>query len=88
MLLAEIARTSADVTATSARLRKVSRLAECLERASAVVLESTSVRGRIEAMGGEVPPQGSAAFAAMIAREAAKWARIVERTGTRAPQPS
>jgi DNA ligase-1 len=34
MLLAEIARTSAEVAATSSRLQKTSRLAECLGRAS------------------------------------------------------
>ena len=33
MLLAEIARTSTDVAATSSRLRKIARLAECLQQA-------------------------------------------------------
>ncbi len=53
MLLEEIARTSADVAATSARLGKVSRLADCLERA-----EPGEVRVAVAYLSG-VLPQGS-----------------------------
>ncbi len=50
MLLAEIARTSADVAATSSRLAKVERLAACLEQA-----EPGEVAVAVAYLSGELP---------------------------------
>ena len=56
---------------------------ERLERATHEVLGIPDVRRRLEDMGAEVLQQSRAGFARLIATEAGKWRRIVERTGVR-----
>lgn len=58
-----------------------------LETATHAALAMPEVRQRLEAMGAQPLSDSASDFARLIAAEAQKWARVVERTGVRADRP-